>query len=175
MQSKPPMQDNESVLTLLGKSIEDWLISLLVLAILLGGMVLGTLLLTDWLIRDQPHNTARWGWFQMWSPQEDINHFDPLVCDGSQAESLTQEYLALHIRYDFDFENIQIETIDSHRAQAKATVICHFEAETTESVWEAEFVTQTELPIKTCIKTIDVRTYNDPCPASRQAEAESSP
>ncbi len=143
----------------------DWLLSLVIVALLLAGMIGGTLVLTAFLVSDDTENAARWGWLMMWSEFRSPYDFEPLVCEDSQADELTQQYLRVNHDTPFKFSDFVIEPIDDHRVGVKTVVSCTIGDDTVETLWEAQFWTRFQLPVGICVETIYVTSSEaNPCP-----------
>lgn len=151
----------------LWKNLTSWVIATLVLLVLLGGVAIAPILVTGYEVSKEPQNTTLWGWMYMWTEFRDPQTFTPLVCDGSQARELTDDYLAALSEIPFEFVNVEAEKIGENRARAKALLECTFAdqdgTETVTSNWEADFITKITPPVGLCIAEIRVRTGADLC------------
>lgn len=139
----------------------DLIAAFLIVLVIALALYMGTRTATAYLVSGSPDVAARWGWMQRWTQPDGMPGFHTLVCEGSQAERITQLYFDTIASTPFTFAEIQVERVknDKHRARAKAKLTCQLGDTALESNWEAEFDTRFEWPLGICIDEIEVKTH----------------
>lgn len=145
--------------------IVDWAIAFFLVVLIAGALIVGTLIVSAYMTSKSPEQAVRWGWLDYFMHDVPPLGFEPLVCEASQAESLTALYRETLNKTSFKLVEVQFKKLNTSQVEANAYIRCMLGDTAHEEAWRAIFDTRFDWPLGVCIEQINVSTHAAmPCP-----------